>query len=203
MIALKDIQKELMEKKWKSISKHPKFDSITEFDIIDEKKSWYLADWFLFIKEVPNLDDATADQIAQSLNSLEEEERSWWKARILFFVVLADQVNAATANRIASNEFDIRSINKKGQVSGRILVIDLANDLVYGSLPRSPLDARLKLIHIKDTLEKVLNKPLHYVPSDKPRKASSFWVKFFMIVIASILLGIISALVFLYSLLHK
>ena len=197
MIDPQVVQKELSEKKWKNIRDHPNFDSIVKFDIIDEKKSWYLADWFLFIKEVPSLDDATADQVAQTMNSLEDKGRSWWKAKIFFFIILADQVNPATANRIASNEIDIRSLNIKGQASGRIFVVDLANSLVYGTLPTTPLDARLKLSHMKDSLEKVLNKPLHYVPANNPKKTLSFLGKLILTAVLFFILGFVAALIFL------
>lgn len=197
MIDLQLIQKELMEKKWKNIKEHPDFESIVKFEIIDEKKSWYLADWFLCIKEVENLDDATANQIVQTLNSIENQKRSWWQAKIFFFFILADQVNPATASRIASNEFDIRNFNIKGQVSGRIFVIDLANSLVYGTLPTTPLDARLKLSHMKDSLEKVLNKPLHYVPANNPKKTLSFLGKLILTAVLFFILGFVAALIFL------
>ena len=196
MIDIQLIQKELKDKKWKNIKEHPDFKSIVKFDIIDEEKSWYLADWFLCIKEVKNLDDATANQIVQALNSIENQERSWWQAKIFFFFILADQVNPATASRIASNELDIRNFNIKGQASGRIFVIDLANSLVYGTLPTSPLDARLKLSHAKDSLEKVLNKPLHYVSSN-PKKISYFLGKLILTSILFFIIGFLIALIFL------
>ncbi|MBN2459093.1 hypothetical protein JXB28_02315 [Candidatus Woesearchaeota archaeon] len=203
MISPKSIQKELKEKKWKPIKKHPKFDSIIEFDIIDEKKSWYLADWFLFIKEVEKLDGATAEKLSLAMESLEEQERNWWQAKILFFIILAEEVDPEAALSIASDELDIRSINKKGEVSGRTIVIDTSKGLVYGSLPSSPLDSRLKLSHAKDSLEKVMKKPLHYVQPGKPKKLKRFWLRFFLLVSTFFLLGFISAFVFLLFLLRS
>ena len=93
MIKSRLLQQELTEKKWKNIKLHPEFKSITRFDIIDEKKSWYLADWFLLIKEFKVLDGNAADKIVNTLNNIEDQERSWWKAKVFFIFVLADKVD--------------------------------------------------------------------------------------------------------------
>ena len=81
-------------------------------------------------------------------------------------------------------------------------MIDLSKSIIYGTLPTSPLDARLKLSHIKDSLEKVLNKPLHYTSTNDPNQVSSIFGKylilFFLSGLLSFALGFVVAMLLIF-----
>ena len=202
MIRRNILQKELAGRNWKAIRGHPDFRSMVEFDIIDEKKSWYLADWFLLVKEFKVFDDKKAAEIVKAFDSIEDQTRGWWKSKVFFVFVLADKVSPSAARKIASNEFDINNLNLNGQAAGRIFVIDTSKCIVYGTLPTTPMDARLKLSHIKDSVEKVLDKPLHYDYSSDPERLSSarrrYMFMVFILGLASFALGFAVAMILIF-----
>lgn len=199
MVDISRIQKTLEENNWKPVKSHPEIGYLTRFDIVEEKKSWYLADWVLLVKEVEILDLETAQKLYETYKKIEEEKRSWVNNKIIFFFIIADKVKPRAAKKIASYEVDTRDLNMKGETSGRLMIIDAQNNFIYGSLPRIPLDARWQLSEIKDHVEKALNTHFDYIQKWPHSIISPFTLKVIMIHLIFMLVGLIIGVIYTYT----
>jgi hypothetical protein len=141
---------------WRDIQPQSHFG--INFELVGSRR-FLFTKWNVLVRRLHSFDQTTVEAVGREFEMISFRSKSWFWGRCFLLCIVADQVEPYLHQSIASDDFGLFGVFRLQGGGGNVLVADLANQYVHGTVPSLPFDAHKFTKGGREILENLCRMP--------------------------------------------